>query len=801
MRNLRLAVLGIVLLGAAAWVWLASETGEVADARTANEPTVQADVTPTELAAPARAAVTERKLHAADARAAAAGNSTAEPAPAQLTVRARFVDEYGSACADESIAVSLSWQTPGADLTVNGARSMANTRADTDAAGDLVATLAAPSGDALLHVANYTLPRALTPLDRKVTLVAGDNQIDLGVLEMQTRLPVSARVVDEAGLPFLGASIFLRGADIRQTASVSAPADQNLAKGYALPGSYTVQASRGGAVLSPLTLEVPRDTTALVEVVMRRETTLSGIVRDAAGQPVPAVTVFVEDLDDPAARAQIPTSRDGTFTLRGGARPPGQQGRLWVFSGGRYALADGAGTPSRLPVTWGAKDLVVRLVSWTCTARVRVVRASDRQPLTAYRLWLDPPAEVRARYPDAFAGWLPGATQHPDGVVTLPNVVPDLQTLLVVPDDRALALTAHALHAKIGENSVEIAVAAAPETIVHCFGPSGEPLDTKLELLVDEGDVSTGAMSADIRVTPPGAWKRPPTRWRHDSTTAATGRGVLHGGQIGQRALVHAPDLGLTVPVTLAACAEVTLMSRGAGELVVRFTDREFTSLAPLLLALPHGDGKRASATIEAERVTLRLAAGTYDLHLSGDEWSPMRTPSLARVEVTTERAEVTLDGIPWRPGVLRWRAPGDVQFHSRGGPTLTKQLSRTPGGFTETALLPGEYDAVGQAGVARVRIAAGATQELELELAPSPFVLVLRHHGAPVVGRGVVWVAEGGMPGMTPPLGKSDAAGRVPVVTGAPPRSMRLMVEGVAQILGPFDWPEGPELVVELPN
>ena len=69
------------------------------------------------------------------------------------------------------------------------------------------------------------------------------------------------------------------------------------------------------------------------------------------------------------------------------------------------------------------------------------------------------------------------------------------------------------------------------------------------------------------------------------------------------------------------------------------------------------------------------------------------------------------------------------------------------------------------------------------------------------MVGRQVVWVVEGLEPGVTPPLGKSDAAGRVPVATATRPCGMHLAVEGVAAVLGPFDWPDGPELVVELPN
>jgi hypothetical protein len=798
MRNLRLVLLAIVLLGAAAWIWLASDAGDAIEATPTDAPaaTARAEAAPSEVGAPARAAVAERQeVTPEDVR-------TAPPEPAQLAVRARFVDENGGACAALSIRVGLAWPPQVSGLPRPQASGSASEWFDTDAAGDLLATLAAPSGDALLHVEHYSDRRSLQRIARNVTLAAGDNHLDLGVIEMQTRWPIQARVVDETGQPFLGASIRLRATNLGDLEFMSAPPDSNLVRGSVLAGSYILFAAGGGRLLGPLRLEVPRETAAIVEVVVRRETTLSGVVRDAAGQPVPAVTVFVEDADQTAS-VKTPTGEDGAFTLRGDERPPGHQGLLWVFSGGRYALAEGVGTPAHLPVSWGTRDVVVRLVATSCSARVRVVRASDRQPLTAYRLWVDPPAEVRTRYPDAFAGWVPGDAQHADGVVTVPHVVPDLQTLLVVPEDRALALTARELRADSGENGVEIAVSAAPETAVRCVGASGDPVDAQLELLVDEGDVPLDTKPTDIRVTPPGAWQKPPTRWRHDSTTAVAGRGVLRGGQLGDRALVHAPDLGVMVPVTLAARAEVVLVTRGCGELVVRFTECEFTSLAPRLLAIPQQrDCVMAVAEIGAERVTLALAAGVYDLHLAGHSWSNARTPSLARVEVTAAtRTEVTLDGAAWRPGLLRWRAPESVQFRSRGSTTFAQLREWNRNGFHETALLPGEYDAVGDTGVARVRIAAGATQELEFRLQPSPFVLVLRRAGAPVVGRQVVWVVEGLEPGVTPPLGKSDAAGRVPVATATRPCGMHLAVEGVAAVLGPFDWPDGPELVVELPN
>lgn len=793
-------VLAIVLLAGAAWIWLANDRG-----REVETP----ESTPAAAATPGTAAVsTMPRANGSDrqevrpAAVRSTAEAAAEPAPARLVLRARFLDERGSPCAAEQIQVMLVSGRPSDAPPPRRASSSDVQSVATDANGDLRATLAGPVGRVLLRVASHGIERAMRRIERTVALEAGDNLLDLGVVEMRTRLPVRVRVVDETGLPFLGAHIVLRTSDPHQAVSMRAAAETNIAQGHAVPGRYTVHAGDGGAVLAPRTLDVPHEADAMVEIVLCRETTIAGTVRDVAGQPVSAVTVFVEDLDDPSAHVRIPTDANGAFVLRGGSRPVEQKGNLWVFSDGRYALADGTGTPPRLPVTWGTTHLVVRVVaSPSCTARVRVVRASDRQPLTAYRLWVDPPAEVRARYPDAFAGWVPGDPEHPDGVVTLPHVVPDLQTLLVVPEDRALALTAHALHAHAGENVVEIAVPTAPETVVRCVGTNGEPVDAKLELLTDEGAVPSSMSPTDIRATPPGAWKRPPTRWLHDSTTTQAGRGVLRGGPLGEAALVRAPEFGVTVPVVLAAQAEVTLVTHGRGELVVRFTDRAFTSIASLLLAIPHDAGARAAATIESERVTLTLAHGTYTLHLATDPWTT-RTPSLARVDMTAPRVEVTLDGTALRPGLLRWRAEGEVRFLHPGGSTAaTRHLRTTAEGYTETALLPGEYDAIGTRGVARVRIDAGAMQEVELDLVPSPFVLVLRRGGAPVVGRRVEWVVEGAGRGTSPTLGSTDAAGRLPVVTGAPPRGMRLAVDGIAEVLGPFDWPDRPELVVEIPR
>lgn len=147
---------------------------------------------------------------------------------------------------------------------------------------------------------------------------------------MRTRHLVEARVVDDAGQPYLGARLTPMQSAPGETAGLAAGLDTNLAQGYALPGSYTVRAGRG-AVLSPQTVEVPH--AGPIEVVMRRETTLSGVVRDTAGKPVSGVVLFVEDHDDPAARVQTPNDRNGAFTLGGGSRRAGHKAKLWVYSG------------------------------------------------------------------------------------------------------------------------------------------------------------------------------------------------------------------------------------------------------------------------------------------------------------------------------------------------------------------------------------------------------------------------------------------------------------------------------------
>jgi protocatechuate 3,4-dioxygenase beta subunit len=314
---------------------------------------------------------------------------------------------------------------------------------------------------------------------------------DVGDVVMPMGVVVRGRLVDDDGAAVSGANLQLAG-------GVNAPRQVDGLIAFARSGSARSD-SRGDfalhAPLSPGSYQVAvwahtlREPTApimlspplaeLRVVVAKAEPnatpTITGVVVDEGGMPIPSADILVGDSDFGAGQSR----RDGTFELTRRDDMP----RTGILIG---AGATGYAT-SRLSdaVEWGARDLRLVLQEGP-SMTVRVRRAADDSPIERFGIQLLPIRKQGGASSDDDRLWFAGV--HQDGVLHIERATVGRYYLVVVPAESTglPASTEREIAIEVGvPQTFDFRLEPLAERVVEVVDRQGKPLEgARLEHLL-----------------------------------------------------------------------------------------------------------------------------------------------------------------------------------------------------------------------------------------------------------------------------------------------------------------------------
>jgi protocatechuate 3,4-dioxygenase beta subunit len=444
---------------------------------------------------------------------------------------------------------------------------------------------------------------------------------------------VQLEIVDEQQRPVDGATVELRGIDVRETAA----AQGRVALAAVLPGAYRIAAWAEGYGRAFQLVEVGAGTTS-VRVELARGVPVSGRVTDEAGKPVAEARVRYETASDAIAgsdlvRDAVITGADGKFAFA--AMPIGS----YRFIATHAALGTQSSSLTRVESS-SAIDNVSVVMPPGCTVRGKVVDAAGAAAAFArVRLGITipgarlvvPPREVRtnasgefeisgmarrqltavamdergasaAQVVDARAGDVAGVVLALDAVGSIEGSVVDAAGKPVVNAQVSAWPTAmDRRSSSSGEGSGSAAPTPAPEVDDHLHGNhtgTGD-LDLRKWQLVGFPQATTDDRGA-FRVTglAPGTYRLRATR------------GTSFGGERGAAA-------DFTVAQVGATAVKLALPAEGGVKGKVAFEDG--TAPAQVTVAIGFAQHGFSGSEVEIEG----LAPQTYQLVVRGPTFTP----------------------------------------------------------------------------------------------------------------------------------------------------------------------------------
>lgn len=786
---LRVAVaVSLVVLGVAAWLWLSRPN--------ATPPPIETG------AAPAG-----RDLEVAASSAPPTAGREAVSPPANVAALAVVVRGRCLAAEDDRPVVAhvRIGVDDGEPIEAAGALAhKALAAATTDGDGRFACTLPmATAADLRVHAESP----ARAPAGARERSLAPGSTWDLGDIRLARAAAVRGVVVDASGAPVADVEVGLimighepPALQFRESHTTVSDARGSFA--FAEPvaaGEWYVRAERTGALRTPRKLQLTGEPVDVRIEVERHDPAqaLHGRVVDEAGAPLAGVDLSAYG---EGSRGRAQSGADGTFVLAKGP-PHFDRGEVGIELLATLAGYEQTSATKNAVAGWGRREVVVVMRPLADV----VVRAVDARGAPVW-----PFALTVGKLGTGGETWLvrsPATQRAVDGGVVLPRLPSGDYTLLLVPQDEALAIAGPVrFHVDAhGEREQVVRVAARAAVAVEVVDASGAPVPAcTVELLASltanppDGALPAPDLAAARVPTPPG----PRQVALAQGTTDQAGRGTLAAAPgtwlLRARCTTHQTA---ALPIVVApGRSEHRLVLIGAAVVHGRLQplgllpglglgqvkpERRLAVTAMLgkqqvARAEVAADGTFALGPLPAAVVALQLVtwlpanavSNTAVPHALGDVdgatlGASERTFDVAPFAPATVHGLVLWDGQPLRNGqfFLRRLAPeplrlvrvptdGDGRFRTLVPPgTLGPQLAipSDPGPGHVSLPLDERHD-----------VAAGG--ELELRIAASPRSLrlrVLQPDGAPLANTRLLLAA----PGHQRPGGfATDAAGRVDV-------------------------------------
>ena len=222
------------------------------------------------------------------------------------------------------------------------------------------------------------VPRRLMDIVVKPEAGLGDLRVVLAGEGAAGTGAIEGTVLDRDGRPVAGAKVAVRGLAAAGTAGTETDAEGRFRIAPLLPGSYTVE------------IEGPSTRTRFVTVTPGKATrvdfagsaSLTGIVLDAGGNPMPGVIVRISPLDDEGrprggryAPNQVETGPDGRFSIPNAGEGPHRVEVQSLEKGNSFAVALD-------PIRLTGQDQEVTLQLEESGIAGRITDAETREPPT-----------------------------------------------------------------------------------------------------------------------------------------------------------------------------------------------------------------------------------------------------------------------------------------------------------------------------------------------------------------------------------------------------------------------------------
>ncbi|MCR9244034.1 MAG: sigma-70 family RNA polymerase sigma factor [bacterium] len=379
-------------------------------------------------------------------------------------VRGRFVFAESGAPAEGIAVLAI-------EVSVDGARLGALGRTSSTEDGTFELQLGQEVPFSLV-----VAPPGRFPLESQMRRVALGSVVELGTMGLVAAVDVAGRVRDTAGRAVPGFEFVLAPRDDEETneswlfvtnGPVTVTTDD--AGAFRLPspvreGSYWVTTRGSELQFTRDVFRITPDQPFLELVVERDRGTIRGVVVDAEERPLGGVEVAAHD-----GGSSTRSGDDGAFELRWrrGA-PENVRLRVWRRRFRRSELLH----ESTTAFEWGETEARVAVPA-LASLRLQVVAGETLRPIEVFDL------DMQREGADA---WVPdgipsqaGASgaRHPDGVITLDQIVPGRYRVLVVQKDRSVVVP---LEVFSGERDARLVLPAFSEVVLTIRGRAGTPV-------------------------------------------------------------------------------------------------------------------------------------------------------------------------------------------------------------------------------------------------------------------------------------------------------------------------------------